>query len=99
MNPEETTPQGDARFQPDAQEPAQQSALQSDSASASMQNETMKQHMLPVLLGPLRPRLRQKAKVRLEFPQARPLLFLRRIARGADPAGERLCWRWPAPRA
>ncbi len=41
MNPEETTPQGDARFQPDAQEPAQQSALQSDSASASMQNETM----------------------------------------------------------
>ena len=41
MNPEETTPQGDARFQPDAQESAQQSASQSGSVSAPMQHETM----------------------------------------------------------
>ena len=41
MNPEETTPQGDARFQPDAQEPAQQSASQSGSVSAPMRSETM----------------------------------------------------------
>lgn len=40
MNPEETTPQGDARFQPDAQEPAQQSASQEGGASVSMQHET-----------------------------------------------------------
>lgn len=40
MNLEETTPQGDARFQPDAQEPAQQSASQEGSASVSMQHET-----------------------------------------------------------
>ena len=40
MNPEETTPQGDARFQPDAQEPAQQSASQEGGASVPMQHET-----------------------------------------------------------
>ena len=40
MNPEETTPQGDARFQPDAQEPAQQSASHEGSASVPMQHET-----------------------------------------------------------
>lgn len=41
MNPEETTPQGDARFQPDAQESAQQSASHGGGASAPMQHETM----------------------------------------------------------
>ena len=41
MNPEETTPQGDARFQPDAQEPAQQSASQEGGASVPMQHETV----------------------------------------------------------
>ena len=40
MNPEETTPQGDARFQPDAQEPAQQSASHEGCASVPMQHET-----------------------------------------------------------
>lgn len=40
MNPEETTPQGDARFQPDAQEPAQQSASHEGGASVPMQFET-----------------------------------------------------------
>ena len=40
MNPEETTPQGDARFQPDAQESAQQSASHEGSASVPMQHET-----------------------------------------------------------
>ena len=40
MNPEETTPQGDARFQPGAQEPAQQPAAQEVGASVPMQHET-----------------------------------------------------------
>ena len=40
MNLEETTPQGDARFQPDAQEPAQQSASHEGCASVPMQHET-----------------------------------------------------------
>ena len=40
MNPEENTPQGDARFQPGAQEPSQQSASHEGGASASMQHET-----------------------------------------------------------
>ena len=40
MNSEETTPQGDSRFQPHAQEPAQQSASQEGGASVPMQHET-----------------------------------------------------------
>ena len=41
MNSEETTPQGDSRFQPDAQKPAQQSSSQEGGASVPMQHETM----------------------------------------------------------